>query len=139
MRVAILSDTHGLLRPEIKEILKTCEVILHGGDINSQKILDELKEIAPVYVVRGNNDKEWAAALEYELMFTLSGLRICMVQNGRRRVLPQSGQLRGAAFPAASDNGGSRDRGGIREMADTQDRPDRARGNEGGQTVSGNQ
>ena len=47
-RVAILSDTHGLLRPEIKEILKTCEVILHGGDINSQKILDELREIAPV-------------------------------------------------------------------------------------------
>lgn len=52
MRVAILSDTHGLLRPEIKEILKTCEVILHGGDINSQKILDELKEIAPVYGAR---------------------------------------------------------------------------------------
>lgn len=85
MRVAILSDTHGLLRPEIKEILKTCEVILHGGDINSQQILDELKEIAPVYVVRGNNDKEWAAALEHELMFTLSGLRICMVHNKKHR------------------------------------------------------
>lgn len=85
MRVAILSDTHGLLRPEIKEILKTCEVILHGGDINSQQILDELKEIAPVYVVRGNNDKEWAATLECELMFTLSGLRICMVHNKKHR------------------------------------------------------
>lgn len=91
MRVAILSDTHGLLRPEIKEILKTCEVILHGGDINSQKILDELKEIAPVYVVRGNNDKEWAAALEYELMFTLSGLRICMVHNKKHRRTDLSG------------------------------------------------
>lgn len=84
-RVAILSDTHGLLRPEIKEILKTCEVILHGGDINSQKILDELREIAPVYVVRGNNDKEWAAALDNELDITLFGLRICMVHNRKHR------------------------------------------------------
>lgn len=55
---------------EIREVLKTCEVILHGGDINSQKILDELKEIAPVYVVRGNNDKEWAANLDKELTIT---------------------------------------------------------------------
>lgn len=84
-RVAILSDTHGLLRPEIREILKTCEVILHGGDINSQKILDELKEIAPVYVVRGNNDKEWAANLDKELTITLFGLQICMVHNQKQR------------------------------------------------------
>lgn len=55
---------------EIREVLKTCEMILHGGDINSQKILDELKEIAPVYVVRGNNDKEWAANLDKELTIT---------------------------------------------------------------------
>lgn len=84
-RVAILADTHGLLRPEIKEVLKTCEVILHGGDINSQKILDGLREIAPMYVVRGNNDREWAAALEDELNITLFGLRICMVHNKKHR------------------------------------------------------
>ena len=84
-RIAILSDTHGLLRPEIKEVLKTCEVILHGGDINSQKILDELKEIAPVYVVRGNNDKEWAEYLDKELAITLFGLRIDMVHNKKHR------------------------------------------------------
>lgn len=84
-RVAVLSDTHGLLRPEIREVLKTCEVILHGGDINSQEILDELREIAPVYVVRGNNDKEWAADLDNELTITLFGLRICMVHNKKQR------------------------------------------------------
>ena len=84
-RIAILSDTHGLLRPEIKEVLKTCEVILHGGDISSQKILDVLKEIAPVYVVRGNNDKEWAEYLDKELAFTLFGLRIYMVHNKKHR------------------------------------------------------
>ena len=84
-RIAILSDTHGLLRTEIKEVLKTCEVILHGGDINSQKSLDELKEIAPVYVVRGNNDKEWAEYLDNELVITLFGLRINMVHNKKHR------------------------------------------------------
>lgn len=90
-RVAILSDTHGLLRPEIKEVLRTCEVILHGGDINSQKILDEIKEIAPVYVVRGNNDKEWAEHLDKELVITLFGLRIYMVHNKKHRKEDLSG------------------------------------------------
>ena len=58
--IGILSDTHGLLRPEVTETLKGCGAILHGGDINCQEILDQLGQIAPVYVVRGNNDKEWA-------------------------------------------------------------------------------
>ena len=60
MKIGILSDTHGLLRPEVIAALDGCEVILHGGDINSRSILDKLERIAPVYVVRGNNDKEWA-------------------------------------------------------------------------------
>ena len=41
------------------EALDGCEAILHGGDINRQEIIDELEKIAPVYVVRGNNDKDW--------------------------------------------------------------------------------
>lgn len=84
-RIAILSDTHGLLRPEIKQVLATCELILHGGDFCSQGILDELKAIAPVYAVRGNNDKGWAAGLNEELALTLFGLRIYMVHNKKHR------------------------------------------------------
>lgn len=84
-RIAILADTHNLLRPEIVEILKTCEVILHGGDISSRRILDELEQIAPVYVVRGNNDKEWAEGMAEELDITLFGLRIYMVHNRKHR------------------------------------------------------
>jgi len=80
-RVAVLSDTHNLLRPEVIEVLETCEVILHGGDISSNKILDELRQIAPVYVVRGNNDKEWAEGMAEELDITLFGLRVYMVHN----------------------------------------------------------
>lgn len=80
-RVAVLADTHNLLRPEIIEILKTCEVILHAGDISSRKILDKLEQIAPVYVVRGNNDKEWAEGMAEELDIALFGLHIYMVHN----------------------------------------------------------
>ena len=83
-RIAVLSDTHGLLRLEILEILRGCEAILHGGDINKQKILDELNRIAPVYVVRGNNDKEWAESLPETRAFTLYGLRFFMVHNKKQ-------------------------------------------------------
>lgn len=67
MKIAVLSDTHGLLRPEIKEILSQCEAIVHAGDINNQKIVDSMREIAPLYIVRGNNDKEWAEDIPYSL------------------------------------------------------------------------
>lgn len=83
-RIAVISDTHGLLRPEIVEVLKTCEVILHGGDINRQKILDELGQIAETYVVRGNNDKEWAEFIPAELEVELFGLRFYMIHNRKQ-------------------------------------------------------
>lgn len=81
MKIAILSDTHGLLRPEVVEYLKTADVILHGGDINKQSIVDELQHYAPLYVVRGNNDKEWAAPIPHDLIVTLDGVTFCMVHN----------------------------------------------------------
>lgn len=81
MKIAILSDTHGLLRPRVVEFLKTADVILHGGDINRQSIVDELRQYAPLYVVRGNNDKEWAEGLPHHLTVTLGGLRFFMVHN----------------------------------------------------------
>src|SRR5579862_9773525 len=69
-RVGIISDTHGLLRPEARQFLSGCSHILHGGDIGEQHILRDLALIAPVTAVRGNNDKgPWAEALsETELV-----------------------------------------------------------------------
>ena len=58
MKLVILSDTHGLLRPEVRACLQGADAILHGGDINRPAILEELRRYAPLYVVRGNNDKE---------------------------------------------------------------------------------
>ena len=81
MKLAILSDTHGLLRPEVAEKLKTADVILHGGDINKQSIVDELRRYAPLYMVRGNNDKEWVQAIPHDLTLTLEGVTFAMVHN----------------------------------------------------------
>ena len=81
MKIAILSDTHGLLRPEVTEHLKTADVILHGGDINKQSIVDELQQYAPLYVVRGNNDKAWAENIPHDLTVTLGGVTFAMVHN----------------------------------------------------------
>ena len=81
MTLAILSDTHGLLRPQVAEYLKTTDAILHAGDINSPAILDQLKGFAPVYVVRGNNDKGWASHLPHDLTVTLEGVTFCLVHN----------------------------------------------------------
>ena len=81
MRLAILSDTHGLLRPQVLEHLKTADAILHGGDINQPSIVDRLEEYAPLYVVRGNNDKEWAEQLPHDLTVTLGGVTFFLVHN----------------------------------------------------------
>ena len=81
MKLAILSDTHGLLRPEVAEYLNKADAILHGGDINRQSIVDELRQYAPLYIVRGNNDKEWAEAIPHDLTVTLGGVTFYMVHN----------------------------------------------------------
>lgn len=82
-KIGIIADTHGLLRPEVVQILQGCEAVLHGGDINSAGILEEIKRIAPTYAVRGNCDKEWAAALPETIAPELCGLRFFMVHNKR--------------------------------------------------------
>ncbi|MDB5748572.1 MAG: phosphodiesterase [Massilia sp.] len=64
VRVGLISDTHGLLRPEALEFLAGCDHIVHGGDIGNPGILDRLGELAPLTVVRGNNDRDaWARAI----------------------------------------------------------------------------
>ena len=87
MKIAILSDTHDLLRPEVLNRLSGCDCILHGGDISSQRILDQLEKFAPVKAVRGNNDKEWAEGLPLYLDFEVGGLRVCMAH--KKKDLPR--------------------------------------------------
>ena len=64
MRLGIISDTHGLLRPQAVEALKGVDLIIHAGDVGNQEILEHLGRVAPVHAVRGNTARgEWAQAL----------------------------------------------------------------------------
>ena len=60
MKIGVVSDTHGLLRPEVAPALKGVERILHLGDVGKPSILEELAQIAPVTAIRGNVDREGA-------------------------------------------------------------------------------
>ena len=80
-RIGIISDTHGLLRNEVKEQLESCDMILHAGDIDRYSVIEELNQIAPTYAVRGNADKEWAEELPVTRSVEAVGIRIFMIHN----------------------------------------------------------
>jgi len=64
MNVGVISDTHGLLRPEAVAALRGSHLIVHAGDVGRPEVLDHLREIAPTYAVRGNIDTQaWARKL----------------------------------------------------------------------------
>lgn len=82
MLVGIISDTHGLLRPQAGEALLGSDVILHAGDIGKPEVLDELQVIAPLTVIRGNVDK-WAEALPDTESIELEGRNFYIIHNVR--------------------------------------------------------
>ena len=79
-KIAVISDTHNLLRPEVLSILEGCEAILHAGDISTPEIYDRLQNIniSTIYAVRGNNDRNWAREIPLVRQFELYGIQICM-------------------------------------------------------------
>jgi putative phosphoesterase len=80
MLIGVVSDTHGLLRPELLPALSGVEHILHAGDIGDPTILDRLRQIAPVTAIRGNIDRSGAcAALPATEAIELGGCLIYMV------------------------------------------------------------
>jgi hypothetical protein len=63
-RIGVISDTHGLVRPEALRALRGADLIVHAGDVGTPEVLDALRAVAPVVAVRGNNDRgRWARAL----------------------------------------------------------------------------
>jgi putative phosphoesterase len=83
MKVGVISDTHGLLRPEAQAALVGSELIIHAGDIGSPQILDQLATIASLHVVRGNNDQDapWAENLPDLLRFDVNGWQTLLVHD----------------------------------------------------------
>ena len=81
MLVGLISDTHGLLRPEVAEAFAGVERILHAGDVGSQHVLDGLERIAPVTAVRGNVDV--GLDLPELVRLELAGTRVVVVHGDR--------------------------------------------------------
>ena len=81
MRIGILSDTHGLLRDEVVKALDGVDHIIHAGDIDRKEVIDSLVSIAPVTVVRGNADKDWAEHIPVTASIDLSGKRFYVIHN----------------------------------------------------------
>ena len=83
-KIGILSDTHNLLRKPVTDILQTCDLILHAGDISTPQILKQLESIAPVYAVRGNTDRECPESLPQTISVELYGIQIFMIHNKKQ-------------------------------------------------------
>ncbi|MCR5774591.1 MAG: metallophosphatase family protein [Lachnospiraceae bacterium] len=90
MRIGILSDTHGLLREEVKEGLAGVDHIIHAGDIDNPGVVEALEHIAPLTIVRGNADKEWAEQIPSNTSVELGGKLFFIIHNkaGLGAVLP---------------------------------------------------
>jgi putative phosphoesterase len=76
-RIGLISDTHGLLRPEALRFLRGADHIIHAGDIGAPEILQALQALAPLTAVRGNNDRgRWARAVPASANLVLGGVAI---------------------------------------------------------------
>ena len=82
MILGVISDTHGLLRPEAVELLRGSERIIHAGDIGSPEIIPDLEKIAPVTAIRGNVDTQtWARSFPETEVVELGGLHIYILHD----------------------------------------------------------
>jgi Calcineurin-like phosphoesterase superfamily domain len=125
--VGVISDTHGLLRPEALDALRGCNLIIHAGDVGKAELLEPLRAIAPTFAVRGNIDRgAWAARLPATELVTAGELLFFVLhdmaeldlsggfcggrvrthappldRDARRRALPQPRQRRPTALRAA--------------------------------------
>ena len=81
LEVGVVSDTHGLLRPEAIEALAGAEVILHAGDVGVREVLDGLSALAPLFAVRGNVDGGWARLLPERRLLDLGGASVLLLHD----------------------------------------------------------
>jgi putative phosphoesterase len=91
-RIGVISDTHGLLRPEAVAKLRGAEMIVHAGDIGKAEVLEGLRALAPVKAVRGNVDREpWARALPKIEAFEIDQVAVYVVHDlGEFECVPES-------------------------------------------------
>ena len=82
LRIGVISDTHGLLRPQALAAMQGSDYIVHGGDIGDPAILEQLRAIAPLTVVRGNNDRAaWTSDIPDTAILDLGAVKLCAVHD----------------------------------------------------------
>jgi len=82
VKIGVIADTHGLVRPEAVEALQGCDLLLHAGDVDRPEVLEQLRAIAPLHAVRGNCDRgPWAKALPETEVVSLAGHDLFMIHD----------------------------------------------------------
>ena len=80
--IGLISDTHGLVRPQALDALRGVDLIIHAGDIGKAEVLDALKPIAPLHAIRGNSDRgAWAKKLPDTMILTVGGVRLHLIHD----------------------------------------------------------
>jgi len=96
LAIGVISDTHGLLRPEAVDALRGSDLILHAGDLGDKEVLDALGQIAPVTAIRGNVDTaSWARTLPESEVINAAGVLVYMLHNvGQLDLRPEAAGFR---------------------------------------------
>jgi putative phosphoesterase len=114
MRVGLISDTHGLLRPEALGFLAGCDHIVHGGDIGGPEILERLAAIAPLTTVRGNNDTAvWTRTIPVTARIDLGGVSLYAIHDLKELDIDPAASGVRVVISGHSHRPSSRERGGV--------------------------
>ena len=114
LRIGLISDTHGLLRPEATAFLRGCDHIVHGGDIGRPGILEVLAALAPLTAVRGNNDRgAWAGPLPETVLLELGGVRLHVLHDLAQLALDPAAEGVRVVVSGHSHKPGVAERGGV--------------------------
>ena len=114
VRIGLISDTHGLLRPQALDFLRGSDHILHAGDIVGAAILGQLAGLAPLTAVRGNNDYgDWAQALPESVTVTLGGVVIHMLHDLKELAIDPAAQGVRVVVAGHSHKPACEERGGV--------------------------
>ena len=113
-RIGLISDTHGLLRPEAVDRLRGSDFIIHAGDIGDPEVLSELARLAPVTAVRGNNDRaSWASRIREIEVLEVGSILIYVIHDiAQLDIDPAAGEFRAVIF-GHSHRPSSEIRGGV--------------------------
>jgi len=113
-RIGLISDTHGLLRPQALDVLRGSDLIIHAGDVGKPEILDSLRALAPVVAVRGNVDKEdWARTLPETAVAEAGAVSIYVLHDVNALDLDPKAAGFQIVVSGHSHQPGKRERGGV--------------------------